>query len=201
MLGKWNKSVILTYVGLSIAILGILLVLNQVDLKYAVICFIFAGVCDMFDGTVARRCKRTKEEKAFGIELDSLVDVVSFVALPLTILASINKNYYVLPIMLLYAIFAIARLAHFNITTENNNKPVPYYEGLAVTYTALVFPLLYLLFYFVKENTFIIIYDAVSLIVAFLFVLKIKFPKPKLLVSSLLLLLAIIVSIIYIFVL
>ena len=72
MIGKWNKSVILTYIGLSLSILGIALIALKVELKYAMICFIFAGVCDMFDGTIARRCKRTKEEKAFGIELDSL---------------------------------------------------------------------------------------------------------------------------------
>ena len=124
MIGKWNKSVILTYLGAAISLVGIYLVLINVDVKYAIICFMYAGVCDLFDGTVARRIKRTKEEKAFGIELDSLVDVVSFVALPLTILAAITKSLYCLPIMILYAIFAIARLAYFNITSENNNKPV-----------------------------------------------------------------------------
>ena len=70
MIGKWNKSVILTYIGLTISVLGIMLVLFDVDLKYVMICLIVAGICDLFDGTVARRCKRTKEEKEFGIELD-----------------------------------------------------------------------------------------------------------------------------------
>lgn len=58
MIGKWNKSVILTYLSLSISIIGIILVLNNIKLKYAIICLIISGVCDMFDGTVARRIER-----------------------------------------------------------------------------------------------------------------------------------------------
>ena len=124
MIGKWNKSVILTYVGLSLAVLGVMLILLKVDLKYAIICLMASGVCDLFDGTVARRCKRTKEEKEFGIELDSLVDVFSFIALPLVILASINTTWYYIPIAIIYAIFAIARLAYFNIKTADSNKTI-----------------------------------------------------------------------------
>ena len=200
MIGKWNKSVILTYIGMSISILGIILVLNNIDIKYTFICFMLAGICDLFDGTIARRCKRTKEEKMFGIELDSLVDVISFITLPLVILGTIVKSLYIIPIIIIYSIFGIARLAHFNITTPNNNKAVKYYEGLPVTYAALIFPITYLLSYVIKENIFIIIYSIVTLLVSILFIIKIKVPKPKLKASILLLLLSIIITIIYIFV-
>ena len=105
MIGKWNKSVILTYFGLTVAILGILLVLFGINIKYAFICLIVSGICDLFDGTIARRCKRTKEEKAFGIELDSLVDVSSFIALPLVILVSINTRLIYLPIYIIYGYY------------------------------------------------------------------------------------------------
>ena len=85
VIGKWNKSVILTYAGLLVAVLGIFLAFTQEKINYAFCCLMVAGVCDLFDGMVARRCKRTEEEKMFGIELDSLVDVVSFIALPICI--------------------------------------------------------------------------------------------------------------------
>ena len=50
---------------------------------YAIILLMFAGLCDMFDGKVARtKKKRTIEERHFGIQLDSLADVVSFGVLP-----------------------------------------------------------------------------------------------------------------------
>ena len=199
MIGKWNKSVILTYVGLTISIIGIILVLFGVNIKYAFICLILSGICDMFDGTIARKVKRTKEEKAFGIELDSLVDVISFIALPLVLVGVINYNLWIIPLLVIYGIFAIARLAHFNITTPSN-KPVKYYTGLPVTYAALIFPITYLLSYFVKDLPFVIIYDLVFLLVSVLFITRISIPKPRKTSSIVLVIIALVVSLIYIFV-
>ena len=200
MIGKWNKSVILTYFGLTVAILGILLVLFGINIKYAFICLIVSGICDLFDGTIARRCKRTKEEKAFGIELDSLVDVISFIALPIVLVGVINYNLWILPLLVIYGVFAIARLAHFNITSTPSNKPIKYYEGLPVTYAALVFPIIYLLSYFIKDLPFVIIYDLVFFLVSILFITKVKIPKPRLTSSLILVVVAIVVTLVYIFV-
>lgn len=200
MIGKWNKSVFLTYVGFTLSVLGILLITLNVDLKYSIICLMYGGICDLFDGTVARRCKRTKEEKEFGIELDSLVDVMSFVSLPLVILATINNSWYYIPIAIIYAIFAIARLAYFNIRTADKNKAISYYVGLPVTFAALVFPIIYSLSYLISNSLFIIIYNISNLVVGILFILKINVPKPKLVTSILLFVLAIIFTIIYLFV-
>ena len=200
MIGKWNKSVILTYIGLTISVLGIMLAIFDINLKYVMICLIVAGICDLFDGTVARRCKRTKEEKKFGIELDSLVDVMSFIALPLVILFSINSSLLFIPIAIIYAIFAIARLAYFNIKTADSNKAIKSYIGLPATYAALVFPLVFLLSYLLENSLFIIIYNVITLLVSILFITKVKIPKPRLVSSIILLLIAIIVSIIYLFV-
>lgn len=86
VIGKWNKSVILTYIGLLISILGIYISFNiENGTKYAMTCLIIAGICDLFDGVVARKCERNEEEKNFGIQLDSLVDVIDFIALPTAI--------------------------------------------------------------------------------------------------------------------
>ena len=46
---------------------------------FSVLCLVLSGICDAFDGIVARSKKdRTEEEKAFGIQLDSLCDVIAF---------------------------------------------------------------------------------------------------------------------------
>ena len=200
MIGKWNKSVILTYIGLAFGILGIALTLLGVKTKYALMCLMVAGVCDMFDGTVARRCKRTKEEKEFGIELDSLVDTINFLALPLVIVISLNNKLYYLPFYVMYAIFGVARLANFNISTPKNNKPVSYYTGLPVTMAAMIFPLVYLLSLIIKENIFLHIMNITTGITGLLFVLKIKVPKPNLISSIFLLLITIIATTLYIFI-
>ena len=200
MIGKWNKSVILTYIGLLLSTLGIILVTAGIDLKYVMICLMMAGICDLFDGTVARRCKRTKEEKEFGIELDSLVDVMSFIALPIVILSSINNNLLYIPIATIYATFAVARLAYFNIKTADSNKAIKSYIGLPVTYAALIFPLVFLLFYLLKDNIFIMLYNSITLMISILFILKIKVPKPNLVSSIILLLTSLLVTVIYLFV-
>ena len=202
MIGKWNKSVILSYVGLSASILGMFLIFNNINVKYALVCLIVAGICDLFDGTIARRCKRTEEEKLFGIELDSLIDVIDFLAFPIVILLSLGINQiYTLPVYILYILFGVARLAHFNITVEDNNKPRKYYEGLPVTYAAMIFPIVYLLSYVVDSNIFNIIYLVTTFIISILFIIKVKIPKPKMVSSIILLLVAIIVSILYLVIL
>ena len=61
-IAKWNKSVILTYVGLIFTIVGIYICLTTQNILHALSCLMVSGVCDLFDGMVARKCKRTKEE-------------------------------------------------------------------------------------------------------------------------------------------
>ena len=75
IIGYYNKSVILTFVGILISIFGML---NVANTDIALTCLILAGICDLFDGVVARKCKRTDKEKAFGVQIDSLADVISF---------------------------------------------------------------------------------------------------------------------------
>ncbi len=181
MIGKWNKSVVLTYVGLSASICGIILTIMDITfIKYAYILLIVAGICDLFDGVVARKCKRNDEEKQFGVELDSLVDVISFLAFPITLLCASGLNHwYDIPLFILFGIFGIARLGYFNIKAANSEKAVEYYEGLSVTYTALIFPILYLLTLCLSRDIIVVIIELFTLIVSLLFALKIKIKKPR----------------------
>ena len=178
--GKWNKSVILTYAGMLLAVLGMVLAFTAEKINYSYCCLMLAGICDLFDGMVARRCKRTEEEKAFGIELDSLVDVMSFIALPICIFIAMG---FVTPVhIVLYMLFAlcgIARLAYFNIATADSEKAIKYYIGLPVTYTALIFPMLCLLSLVFVESVFVPVFTCAIAVVSVLQIIKIKVPKPK----------------------
>lgn len=201
ILGKWNKSVILSYIGFLFSICGMYFCFQK-QLSYAVVCMMYAGICDLFDGTVARMCKRTKEEKQFGIELDSLIDVTSFIAFPICLFYTMGLNkWYFLPLFGVYGIFGIARLAHFNTIVENDNKPVPFYHGLPVTYSALFFSIIYLLKFVLTDLVFIIVLSILIAVVAVLYIVDIKVPKPKLLISIGLFILAIILTILYLFIL
>ena len=57
-IGKWNKSVYLTYISLGFAILGIYLATALGKTHLALMCLMCCGICDMFDGKLARACKR-----------------------------------------------------------------------------------------------------------------------------------------------
>lgn len=175
-IGCFNKSVILTYVGLASSLYGIanLLVNNPYEsvdrMGIAMLCLIIAGVCDLFDGFIARKCKRNDVQKEFGVQIDSLVDVISFLVFPSVILLKMNPATSVLAI--LYMIAGVTRLAWFNIHTDGNTK---YYQGLPVTVVAFILPIIYGL-----ELSFnSILFPILFTIIALLFVLNIPIKKPK----------------------
>ena len=197
IIGKWNKSVILTYIGLIFSMFGIFICITKENsINIAMCCLIISGICDLFDGFIARKCKRTEEEKMFGIQLDSLVDVVNFIAFPIVIFININ-SYYNLLAFIIFGICGIARLADFNIKVENSGQPIKYYTGLPVTYTALIFPLIYLLKYILPLNLFNIIFTISIYLVSVLNVLNIKLLKPKGIAYLFFSFLAIIVLVLY----
>ena len=80
-LGYYDYTVVLTYVGMLCAIIAIFLSINMNYLD-AVIFLMLSGVCDMFDGTIAATKNRNANEKRFGIQIDSLSDLISFGIMP-----------------------------------------------------------------------------------------------------------------------
>ncbi|MBR2523480.1 MAG: CDP-alcohol phosphatidyltransferase family protein [Clostridiales bacterium] len=202
IIGKWNRSVILTYIGMVSAIFGIYFALGMQNINYAFCCLMLSGICDLFDGAVARKVKRTDEEKAFGVELDSLVDVISFIVLPIVLFCAIGfVSVYHFILYSFYAIAGIARLAYFNIDTADTQGPVKYYTGLPVTYVALIFPVIYLIRGFISGNIFAAIYPATMALIAVFEVIRIKVIKPRGIAYVFFGLLAIAMLVIYLFVL
>lgn len=181
MIGFYDYTVILTYVGFLSGVFGIISAMNG-NIFLSILCLMFSGLCDMFDGKVARTKKnRTAEEKHFGIQLDSLSDLVCFGVLPAVIgyKLGINKPY-LLPIILFYPLAALIRLAYFNVLEimRNGNGPVKEYVGLPVTSSALVFPFIYIFRRFLGKY-FVFLYGAFLLLVGVLFISKIKVKKPQ----------------------
>ena len=182
---KLHKSVLVTYLGVIFGVISMYFAFSKMAfaevsyLRYSLIFLILAGVCDMFDGKVARMCKRTKEEKEFGIQIDSLADTVNFVVLPVVIMLSLGMYSFVdIIAYTLLILCGISRLGFFNINATSD-EPVKYYSGLPVTTTAIIYPLLGLLHGSIDENLFRIIYISATFLTAFLFVFKFKVPKFK----------------------
>ena len=183
MIGVYDYTVILTYLGFASGVFGILCAIKDPKhLLPAIICLMFSGLCDMFDGKVARTKKRrTEEEKHFGIQLDSLSDLVCFGVLPAVIGYRLGMDKcYLLPIVLFFPIAAMIRLAYFNVLeiVRNSSAPVKEYIGLPVTSAALIFPAIYIFRKLLADN-FVYLYAGVLLIVGVLFITKFKVKKPQ----------------------
>ncbi len=186
-IGVYNLSVLLTYLGVCFSVFGMYLAITD-NIPAAIMCLIMAGVCDMFDGYVARKCKRTDDEKKFGIQIDSLADTVSFGVFPIILGLSMKfTNVLCIIIYILYGLAAVIRLAYFNVLAEEKvhifnfgkkNKKVTYYYGLPVTTIAIILPFVYNFNIFFNENLFKTIYPVSMLLTAVLFVLNFKLKKP-----------------------
>ena len=181
MIGFYNYTVILTYMGLASAVVGMVTALKG-NLLVAVVCLMVSGACDMFDGKVARTKKdRTHQEKQFGIQLDSLCDIVCFGVLPCMIgFAAGVKGPFGTAYMVLYVLAALIRLAYFNVMEEERQKTTEttrkYYQGLPVTSAAVIFPVLFAIKP-VFGRGFVLAYEIVLIIVALLFVIDFKVKK------------------------
>ncbi len=206
MIGFYDYTVWLTYMSLLSAGAGILASLHGTGHPYIGVFFLlFSGLCDTFDGRVARSKKnRTQMEKNFGVQIDSLADLVAFGVLPICIGSAMLRVYQTIPsvarelrgnynalilnamavaIMLFFALAALIRLAYFNVTEEERQKTEDgcrkYYEGLPVTSSAIIFPLI-LTIQYIRPSDVTPLYFLALLIVGLAFISKIRVPKPGL---------------------
>lgn len=196
MIGFYDYTVILTYLSLLSASCGIVVSLAGGGHPFLGCFFLlFCGFCDAFDGKVARTKKdRTELERNYGIQIDSLSDLVAFGVLPAcmggalilrsSFLRGLAETYadrwFVLlgglalfAVLILYVLAAMIRLAYFNVTEEERQKTEggvrKYYTGLPVTSAALIFPLVMLAQYLVSADI-TLIYIAVALLTGVAFI-------------------------------
>ncbi len=111
----------------------------------ACVCIFFAGLCDGLDGRVARLTGTTS---AFGAQLDSLADIVSFgvapawifyhwafasglAATPIAGEGTAPFNPWLVPVFGYVACGAI-RLARFNTGHDDDGDPEWFFEGIAI---------------------------------------------------------------------
>ena len=183
MLGFYNYTVIVTYLGFAFALCGIMIC--QQNPSLAVLFLIFSGVCDMFDGAIARTRKRTEEEKRFGIQIDSLADMTSFGVLPACIGYAIGlRKPWQMVLLVAYALAGLIRLAYFNVMEEVRQSKEggkrQYYDGLPITSASI---LLTLTFYICRElapQAMTAAYGTMMAITGVCFVSPIKVKKPSL---------------------
>ena len=188
MIGFYNYTVIVTYISLLTSSLGVAFAMARRPFE-ALFCLMVSGVCDMFDGMIARtRKKSTDEERRFGIQLDSLTDIVCFGVLPAAIGMCIAPRpglVWKVSCALggLLVLCALIRLAYFNVTEETRqtteNGVRTHFMGLPVTTSALIFPLIFVLAIIVPVSIGVWMYPAALALTAICFILPIRVPKVR----------------------
>jgi CDP-diacylglycerol---serine O-phosphatidyltransferase len=120
----------------SYAILHTVLHSGPEDLYHAAIAVFFAGFFDMFDGRVARL---TKTQSDFGVEFDSLADVISFGVAP----AVIVYRWALWPLgpigifsAICYTACGAIRLARFNVLARRPTTSGDFFVGLPIPIAA-----------------------------------------------------------------
>ena len=184
MIGFYNYTVVLTYISLVITVFGMTQAIHG-NFKAAIVCLALSGLCDMFDGKIARSKKdRTEDEKAFGIQIDSLCDVVCFGIFPALICYLLGVRGPIgMAIIAIYCVNSVIRLAFFNVmeaknalVTESGEK---FYRGLPITSMAIVLPLVFMVQFAVSDGVFRLLLHLALLIVGILFVVNFRLRKPS----------------------
>ena len=121
---------LLTLGNLAAGVMSILFV-TQDHLTSAAWCIIAGIIMDMLDGRVARWANATSQ---FGVELDSLCDLVTFGVAPGILMFNVALDPLGRPgymIAVFYAMTAALRLARFNLRAQSG-EPSNHFLGLPV---------------------------------------------------------------------
>lgn len=166
---------LLTLVGLSSGVLSIYFALNA-QFHAAVLALVWAVLFDWFDGPIARRMSgRTKAHQLIGIQLDSLVDVVSSAAAPgILLLAYAGFSPWFYPGVLAILLAGVLRLAYFNVFGVGEDGAI---AGLSIDFTPLAVAGVFLLEGPLSHDVFAALLYAVIVVLAFLHVAPFRMQK------------------------
>jgi len=137
---------LLTYASLFCSLMAVLAAREYRSWEAAGLLLAISALADTFDGKFARLFKRSESEKAFGAQLDSLVDGVSFGIVPVICLESLLQfqpaavRLAWLAAAFLYVLCALTRLGFYNLSDHARSG----FIGLPTTLAALVWSTLFL---------------------------------------------------------
>ena len=124
---------VITLSGLSFGLSSIRFAL-EADFNLAIVCILFAGICDVLDGLLARHLQ---SESDLGAQLDSLSDFLSFGVAPglLVYMSIFNQDSGIGAFAcLVFIIFSCLRLALFNVRLEasktTDGAPEHFFTGI-----------------------------------------------------------------------
>ena len=161
--------------GLLCAVLGIYYAILG-NFPVAIIGVLWAVLFDWADGIIARQITgRTDHHRAFGGQLDSLIDIVSFGVFPAIFLLSYgNFSPWFLPGAFLIVATSAIRLSYFNIFGLIDNKT---YMGLALDNNVIILAFVFLFEGFINHTVFSIILYALLMVFLVFNLAPVRTPK------------------------
>jgi len=161
--------------GLLCAVLGIYYAILG-NFPAAIIGMIWAVFFDWGDGIIARRMKgRTEEYRAFGGQLDSLIDIVSFGILPAVLLMSYGEfSPWFLPGAFVIVAVSAIRLSYFNVFGLIGDST---YMGLALDNNVIILAFVFLFDGFIGKTIFSIIIYSMCMVMAAFNLAPVRTPK------------------------
>lgn len=185
LIGYYGYWVLLTYLSIIAAGLGIYFAYDG-SVRNAILCMIVSGICDTFDGRVASTAKRNERQLNFGMQIDAMADLLSFGVLPAAIgyAAAQNAGSFGIVNAVIASVFVLAaliRLSYFNaVEMEMHHKKAKrtYFEGLPTTNVAVLVPTTFAVCN-ILEKPFLPVYNVLLMVIALLFVVRFRVPKPS----------------------
>lgn len=175
-IGFYRKCDFITMTSIISSLIGILCSIYS-HYTYAVLCLIICGLCDAFDGKVARMHSYSKEQKIYGQELDSLSDVIAFGVFPALLTCFLSQHLIVYILAIIYVLFGVIRLAYFNMLVQVDSKNSKSFIGVPITTISIVYPLFFLILRFLNFDLIEYILPVILLIQGISFIVRIKIPK------------------------
>ncbi len=175
-IGYYRKCDFITMMSIVLALLGMILAYYN-HFTISMLLLACCGLCDSFDGIVARKYKYSEKQKIYGGQLDSLADIIAFGIFPafFTVLISYSKFAFVCSIF--YILCGVIRLAYFNTLKESKESKANTFIGVPITTVCIVFPIIFLLTRIINLGYLQFILPITLTILAISYVLNINVPK------------------------
>ncbi len=166
---------ICSLIGLFCAILGIYYAFLGI-FPAAMIGMLWAVFFDWSDGIIARRMKgRTREQKLFGVQLDSLIDIISFSICPAVVLLSYGQfSPWFLPGAFIIVATGVIRLSYFNVFGLVDKST---YMGLALDNNIIILAFAFLFNGLISQTAFTVVLYVLLMALAILNVSPVRTPK------------------------
>lgn len=180
-IGYYSVANGVTLAGLLFSVLACFLAAKTGHVEYCVYLMFISFLCDIFDGRLARKKKnRSEAAKLFGIQLDSLCDLVSFGITPCFIayFSGFNDPFDILLYCLVVVCGAI-RLAYFNtMAIKYPEKTKQGYRGFPIPASMLAITIVFMLKAInLPEGALVVIFRLLFIVLAFGYVLNFRFKK------------------------